>query len=157
MCVCVAARTYGALHLRSVVYWFKVLDPKEMFVCVCVCVCVCVATQTECTFSGVWRGLRPQDAPYYISSYFWDRAFDTGIIKDERAAVWTTSPSVSGVCTHTCTHTHARTHTRARANTHRDEKGRASRSVDTQPLGECDLHTHRRARARAPKQVNRNY
>ncbi len=43
----------------------------------------------------MWRGKRPLDATYYVSSYFWDRALDTGIIKDEKALVWTTAPSVS--------------------------------------------------------------
>jgi len=32
---------------------------------------------------------------YYVSSYFWDRALESGIIDDKAAIEWKTSPAVS--------------------------------------------------------------
>lgn len=31
---------------------------------------------------------------YYVSSYFWDRALESGIINDKKAIAWKTSPAV---------------------------------------------------------------
>ena len=50
--------------------------------------------QDQCTFNGAWRGAARVGASYYISSYFWDRAIDSGIISDERALTWKTTPGV---------------------------------------------------------------
>lgn len=36
---------------------------------------------------------------YYVSSYFWDRAMDSGIITDKAAIHWKTSPGVRGAGT----------------------------------------------------------
>jgi hypothetical protein len=36
---------------------------------------------------------------YYVSSYFWDRALDSGIIADTKALSWKTTPGVrDGSC-----------------------------------------------------------
>lgn len=52
-------------------------------------------TQEQCAFSGAWRGLPPSGMArvYYVSSYFWDRASDTGIIEHAEAIEWKTSPA----------------------------------------------------------------
>lgn len=52
--------------------------------------------QEACSFSGAWRG-KPSGMArvYYVSSYFWDRAQDSGIIADNNAIEWKTSPGVS--------------------------------------------------------------
>ncbi|KAG2445302.1 hypothetical protein HYH02_008769 [Chlamydomonas schloesseri] len=45
--------------------------------------------QAECSFNGAWRGDGlSKGRDYFVSSYFWDRAFETGIIEDEGAAMW---------------------------------------------------------------------
>eukprot|EP01026_Neomeris_dumetosa_P079885 TRINITY_DN8777_c0_g1_i2.p1 TRINITY_DN8777_c0_g1~~TRINITY_DN8777_c0_g1_i2.p1 ORF type:complete len:491 (-),score=70.89 TRINITY_DN8777_c0_g1_i2:327-1799(-) len=41
-------------------------------------------TYDKCSFSGAWAGSPPSDSDTYISSYFFDRAVDAGIIKDEK-------------------------------------------------------------------------
>ena len=53
--------------------------------------------QSSCSFSGAWRG-KPgrMKRVYYVSSYFWDRALDAGIIADKAAIEWRTSPGVRG-------------------------------------------------------------
>jgi apyrase len=56
----------------------------------------CGQPQEACGFNGAWRG-KPTDMKriYYVSSYFWDRAQDSGIIADKNALQWKTSPGVS--------------------------------------------------------------
>lgn len=53
-------------------------------------------TKEACSFNGAWRG-KPGDMArvYYVSSYFWDRALESGIIADKGAIAWKTSPGVS--------------------------------------------------------------
>eukprot|EP00878_Enallax_costatus_P034916 GHUV01038861.1.p1 GENE.GHUV01038861.1~~GHUV01038861.1.p1 ORF type:complete len:200 (+),score=53.83 GHUV01038861.1:122-721(+) len=53
----------------------------------------CGQPKEACSFSGAWRG-KPTSMPrvYYVSSYFWDRAQDSGIIADKNAIEWKTSP-----------------------------------------------------------------
>ncbi|KAG2502069.1 hypothetical protein HYH03_000562 [Edaphochlamys debaryana] len=47
------------------------------------------ATQDECGFNGAWRGDGLSEGrEYYVSSYFWDRALETGIIAEETAIMW---------------------------------------------------------------------
>jgi apyrase len=64
--------------------------------------------QEACSFSGAWRGKpRGMQRVYYVSSYFWDRALESGIIDDKAAIEWKTSPAVSASgITHTVTHSH---------------------------------------------------
>jgi hypothetical protein len=58
---------------------------------------VCCVVQEACSFNGAWRGKPSSMARvYYVSSYFWDRALDSGIISDKNAISWKTSPGVSG-------------------------------------------------------------
>mmetsp|Transcript_4525 Transcript_4525/g.7673 ORF Transcript_4525/g.7673 Transcript_4525/m.7673 type:complete len:453 (+) Transcript_4525:180-1538(+) len=52
-----------------------------------------VAPVDHCGFNGAWRGKRPADASYYVASYMWDRAMDSGVIRDEKALTWKTTPS----------------------------------------------------------------
>ncbi|KAF8062083.1 APY2 [Scenedesmus sp. PABB004] len=53
----------------------------------------CGGPQADCSFSGAWRGKPPAMARvYYVSSYFWDRALEAGIIADAAATEWSTSP-----------------------------------------------------------------
>lgn len=52
----------------------------------------CGAAVDQCTFDGVWRGKARTDTSYYVSSYFWDRAIESGIITDERALSWKATP-----------------------------------------------------------------
>jgi apyrase len=56
----------------------------------------CGKAQEECSFSGAWRGKRQEGRSYYVSSYFWDRAVDSGIISDAKATFWPTSPKAFG-------------------------------------------------------------
>lgn len=44
----------------------------------------CGMPQLQCTFNGAWGGPRVPKV-FYISSYFWDRAADAGLIKDADA------------------------------------------------------------------------
>ena len=48
--------------------------------------------QSQCTFNGAWGGSKVP-AVFYISSYFWDRATNIGIIKDAAAISVTLKPS----------------------------------------------------------------
>ena len=48
--------------------------------------------QEQCAFNGAWGGVRKPTA-FYVSSYFWDRATEAGIIADEGAITWTLKPS----------------------------------------------------------------
>ena len=48
--------------------------------------------QEQCAFNGAWGGLRRPTA-FYVSSYFWDRATDAGIIADETAITWDLKPA----------------------------------------------------------------
>ncbi|GAX84844.1 hypothetical protein CEUSTIGMA_g12265.t1 [Chlamydomonas eustigma] len=52
----------------------------------------CGAVKDQCSFNGAWRGdaAAAQSRSYYISSYFWDRARDTGIIANPKATSFTT-------------------------------------------------------------------
>jgi len=53
----------------------------------------CGAAKDQCSFSGAWRGkAAPKPRTYYVSSYFWDRAQDSGIIADADALHWETTP-----------------------------------------------------------------
>ncbi|GFH11286.1 uncharacterized protein HaLaN_06761, partial [Haematococcus lacustris] len=54
----------------------------------------CGAAVEQCTFSGAWRGKARYGAAYYVSSYFWDRAVDSGIITDSSALTWPTTPEM---------------------------------------------------------------
>ena len=51
----------------------------------------CGAPQQQCTFSGAWAGPRIPSV-FYVSSYFWDRAADAGIVDDENAFQATVQP-----------------------------------------------------------------
>lgn len=48
--------------------------------------------QDQCGFNGVWLGSRRPTA-FYVSSYFWDRATDAGIIADPAAISWDLKPA----------------------------------------------------------------
>ena len=66
-----------------------------------------IHTQDHCTFDGTWRGPPRTHSDYYVSSYFWDKAIETGIIKDTHALTWSATPNVSMyahlcVCTLCC-------------------------------------------------------
>jgi apyrase len=55
-------------------------------------------SKDACSFAGAWRGKPPHLAGavprvYYVSSYFWDRAVDAGIVEDAQAIEWDTSPA----------------------------------------------------------------
>ena len=42
-----------------------------------------ILLQSECTFNGAWGGSKVP-AVFYISSYFWDRAQDVGLIPNDK-------------------------------------------------------------------------
>ena len=42
----------------------------------------CGAPQKQCSFSGAWAGPRIPGV-FYVSSYFWDRAADAGLVNDD--------------------------------------------------------------------------
>lgn len=44
----------------------------------------CGAPQRQCSFSGAWAGPRIPGV-FYVSSYFWDRAADAGLVNDDKA------------------------------------------------------------------------
>ena len=44
--------------------------------------------QTECAFNGAWGGGPRRPQAFYVSSYFWDRATEAGIITDTEAITW---------------------------------------------------------------------
>ena len=73
--------------------------------CAC-CACLpqwCVAVQSECTFNGAWGGSKAP-AVFYISSYFWDRATDVGLIPDDKSISVVISPSdFRSAVIYTCT------------------------------------------------------
>ena len=48
--------------------------------------------QEQCAFNGAWGGSVKPTA-FYVSSYFWDRATDAGIIGDKAAITWTLKPN----------------------------------------------------------------
>jgi hypothetical protein len=45
--------------------------------------CSAALLQSECTFNGAWGGSK-LPAVFYISSYFWDRAQDVGLIPNDK-------------------------------------------------------------------------
>mmetsp|Transcript_4097 Transcript_4097/g.9548 ORF Transcript_4097/g.9548 Transcript_4097/m.9548 type:complete len:465 (+) Transcript_4097:52-1446(+) len=49
--------------------------------------------QDHCTFDGAWRGPPRTRSEYYVSSYFWDKGMETGIIADPKAITWTATPN----------------------------------------------------------------
>jgi apyrase len=51
----------------------------------------CGAPQPQCSFQGAWRGSRIPDI-FYVSSYFWDRAADAGILDDDKDTHAVVSP-----------------------------------------------------------------
>lgn len=51
----------------------------------------CGAPQPTCSFQGAWRGTRVPDI-FYVSSYFWDRAADAGILDDDKDTHAVVSP-----------------------------------------------------------------
>lgn len=50
-----------------------------------------VCLQSQCTFNGAWGGSKVP-AVFYISSYFWDRAQDVGLIPDNKVGICYESP-----------------------------------------------------------------
>ena len=48
--------------------------------------------QEQCAFNGAWGGSVKPTA-FYVSSYFWDRATDAGIIGEKTAITWTLKPN----------------------------------------------------------------
>ncbi len=48
--------------------------------------------QEQCAFNGAWGGGAKPSA-FYVSSYFWDRATDAGIIGDKAAITWVLKPN----------------------------------------------------------------
>ena len=44
--------------------------------------------QEQCSFNGVWGGGSRHPTAFYVSSYFWDRATEAGIITDPKAVTW---------------------------------------------------------------------
>lgn len=57
----------------------------------------CKAEQALCSFNGAWRGKGPgPHRMYYVSSYFWDRARDAGIINVATAIQWPITPKAFG-------------------------------------------------------------
>ena len=44
--------------------------------------------QEQCSFNGVWGGGSRHPTAFYVSSYFWDRATEAGIISDPEAVTW---------------------------------------------------------------------
>lgn len=51
--------------------------------------------QEQCAFNGAWGGGAKPSA-FYVSSYFWDRATDAGIIGDKAAITWVLKPNDFG-------------------------------------------------------------
>jgi apyrase len=51
----------------------------------------CGAPQPQCSFQGAWRGSRIPDV-FYVSSYFWDRAADAGLLDDDKDTHAVVSP-----------------------------------------------------------------
>ena len=44
--------------------------------------------QEQCSFNGVWGGGSRHPTAFYVSSYFWDRATEAGVIADKNAVTW---------------------------------------------------------------------
>ncbi|KAL4422474.1 hypothetical protein ABPG75_008671 [Micractinium tetrahymenae] len=59
----------------------------------------CGAPQLQCTFNGAWGGPRVPKA-FYVSSYFWDRATDAGLIAEAGAIQQRVRPSDFGGLAH---------------------------------------------------------
>ena len=51
----------------------------------------CGAPQPQCSFQGAWRGSRIPEV-FYVSSYFWDRAADAGLLDDDKDTHAVVSP-----------------------------------------------------------------
>ncbi|KAI8110376.1 hypothetical protein M9435_002051 [Picochlorum sp. BPE23] len=51
----------------------------------------CGAPQPQCSFQGAWSGSRIPEI-FYVSSYFWDRAADAGLLDDDKATQAVVSP-----------------------------------------------------------------
>ena len=51
----------------------------------------CGAPKTQCSFAGAWSGSRLPGV-FYVSSYFWDRAADAGLVDDASATQATLAP-----------------------------------------------------------------
>ena len=59
-------------------------------------------TQEQCAFNGAWGGNVVPTA-FYVSSYFWDRAADAGIIGEKSAIAWSLKPDdFSSAATSAC-------------------------------------------------------
>jgi len=52
-----------------------------------------VAMQDQCAFNGAWGGGNRHPTAFYVSSYFWDRATDAGIIREPDAIMWDLKPA----------------------------------------------------------------
>lgn len=52
----------------------------------------CGAPANECSFDGAWGGAGRPSA-LYVSSYFWDRAVDAGLVADPAASVASVKPA----------------------------------------------------------------
>ncbi|KAK9791621.1 hypothetical protein WJX73_002786 [Symbiochloris irregularis] len=48
----------------------------------------CGAPVTECAFNGAWGGGPKRPSAIYVSSYFWDRAVEAGVITESDAITW---------------------------------------------------------------------
>jgi apyrase len=59
----------------------------------------CGAPQLHCTFNGAWAGSRVPGV-FYISSYFWDRAADAGLLPDANAIQAAIRPQQFGEVAH---------------------------------------------------------
>ena len=49
--------------------------------------------QDQCAFNGAWGGGNRHPTAFYVSSYFWDRATDAGIIAEPEAIMWDLKPA----------------------------------------------------------------
>ena len=63
----------------------------------------CPHQSASCSFKAPWRGTTATKPIYYVSSYFWDRATETGIIGRADAIDWETTPAeFAKHARHTC-------------------------------------------------------
>lgn len=53
----------------------------------------CGAPVAQCAFNGAWGGGNRHPTAFYVSSYFWDRATDAGIIREQDAIMWDLKPA----------------------------------------------------------------
>jgi hypothetical protein len=60
-----------------------------------------ILLQSECTFNGAWGGSKVP-AVFYISSYFWDRAQDVGLIPNDKVRRCSRYPPTCCVCCGAC-------------------------------------------------------